>query len=1013
MKFLRLLAKFLFLVIALAALLAVVSIAPILQTRVAKFALAKRPGLHGSIGALSARFGDLQIADLHLERDGAIITIPYLEAHLPLTAALWTRKIAARSLVAKGWTLDLSHGPGPAEAPTPASGVAGPERAEGSGVPAPAVAPPAQALLQVIHGILSGGKFPCDVSLDGVDLEGDVLVPSPPGNPPTKIHVAVKGDGVAAGRDSALVIDAAGEFPDTTFGSIYLTAHGHLVVAMDSPRTLNRIELKAELWSDGRSLPKDLVWSVDVAAARSTGEETYTLDLGRDSRRLASILVHVPAATGRLMGTWKIDLRDSDLALFLANRPLPSVAASGEGDFDTDAALTRVHALGRLNLVTSRWSALAPSLDFLGAVTLDTRFDLAHSGQFLRVDRLSVSVAGPGRAAVVQSLQPFDLDERTGHPTLTDPRNDWLEVSIGEFPLTGLPDLPGGFNFTGGKAKGDFVARTANGGYALRSKTPVTASDVAVQRAGKVVGRGLDLSLSLLADYTSSGWQVECKPLTVGSAGQRLATFETKATCPAKADQPTVIAGTWNADLKALAAQSAIPGTGWITARSASGDFSASVGTWTSLEGKLTVVGPAADQTISTTYQAGIGADLAVAFHAPIKITVGSSASEISADGTWTSEKAGDRIEARLAGANVALEHLQLLVAPLAAIGGSSLAAVTSPGAGGRDRVPFWGDWVGSVTLGFDRLRAGDQDLNGVRGRLEIDHGSVRLKDGMWELANHSLAQAEGSVSFEPAAALPYGLKVTATLGEVDATPLFGEPTSGPDPVFKGRFSVATTLTGSGINFDDLVGRIDREYRLTSKNGIVRLLKTSVAETIPEPSAPVSDALDTAGSVVGTIFGRPRGTTRARENHVSKNTEAVLDFTILISEIGYDQMTIVANQGSDHTIHLREIAMTGREVNATGTGQIGFTQGRALFAEPLSVELQLGVRGKLVELLTTAGLLSSRKDEKGYTLLNQSVHFGGTLQHLDLTQWHDLLAKAATPKPDEKKKEGTPPAVKK
>ena len=40
---------------------------------------------------------------------------------------------------------------------------------------------------------------------------------------------------------------------------------------------------------------------------------------------------------------------------------------------------------------------------------------------------------------------------------------------------------------------------------------------------------------------------------------QRLATIEAKATWPAKADQPTVIAGTWNADLKALAAQSAIP----------------------------------------------------------------------------------------------------------------------------------------------------------------------------------------------------------------------------------------------------------------------------------------------------------------------------------------------------------------------------------------------------------------------------------------------------------------------
>ena len=45
--------------------------------------------------------------------------------------------------------------------------------------------------------------------------------------------------------------------------------------------------------------------------------------------------------------------------------------------------------------------------------------------------------------------------------------------------------------------------------------------------------------------------------------------------------------------------------------------------------------------------------------------------------------------------------------------------------------------------------------------------------------------------------------------------------------------------------------------------------------------------------------------------------------------------------------------------------------------------------------------------------LNQPVHFGGTLQHLDESQWHDLLAKAAAPKPDAKEKDGATTAGKK
>jgi hypothetical protein len=1015
-KFLRLLAKFLLLAVALAALLALVSIAPVLQTWVAQMVLNRPSGLHGSLGALSARFGKVQIADLHLEYDGAVFTIPYFEARLPLTPAVLNRAVKIRSLVAKGWTLDLSHSPDRAEASAQVD--AAPEGGAGAGgVPQAAVAP-AQLWLHAFREILRGAKFPYDLSLDAVDLEGDVLVASPPGNPPAKVHVIVKGAGVAAGREGDWAIDARGEFRETKFGTVELATHGRLAVTMDSPRTLQRVELKGDLSAEGRSLPPDLAWLIDVAAARGAGEETYTLDLSRDNRRLATVRMRVPATTGRLTGTWKIDVRDSDLAPFVPDRRLPAVSASGEGEFDADMALARVHAPGRLNIVAGRLGALASPLDFLGTVTMDTRFDLVHSGQTIRVERLNVAVAGPGRTAVVQSLQPFECDERTGHLIVADSRNDWLEVSVGAFPLTGLPGLPGGITFVGGQAKGAFIVRVTDGGWAFRSKIPVVASDVAVQHGGKMVGRGLDLSLSFLADRTSGGWQLESKPLTIGSAGQRWATIEAKTTWPAKADQPTKITGTWNADLVALAAQSAIPGTGWITARSASGEFSASVGAWTNLEGKLVAVGPEADQTVSASFQANIGADLSVGFHVPVKITLGSSGSEVSADGTWAREKAGDRIEVRLTSTNVALEHLQQLAAPLAALGGSPLIAGAAAGnggwpksAGGKDQIPFWGDWNGSVTVGFDRLRAGDRDFNDARGIFDLDHGSLRLRDGLWELPDHSLAKAEGSISFDPAAAIPYGLKATAELGEVDAAPLFGDPPAGHDPVFKGRFSVATTLTGNGINLDDLAGRMNHEYRLAGKNGIIRLLKTSVAETIPQPAAPVSDAMDSAGAVVGSIFGIKRNEIKSRENHVSKNTEAVIDFTYLIAEIGYDQITITANQGPDQTIHLREIAMTGREVRATGSGQIAYVKGWSFPVEPLSVDLQLSVSGKLTGLLATAGLLSDRKDEKGYTLLNQTVHIGGTMQHLDESQWHDLLARAAAPKPDAKEKNDVAAAI--
>jgi len=91
--------------------------------------------------------------------------------------------------------------------------------------------------------------------------------------------------------------------------------------------------------------------------------------------------------------------------------------------------------------------------------------------------------------------------------------------------------------------------------------------------------------------------------------------------------------------------------------------------------------------------------------------------------------------------------------------------------------------------------------------------------------------------------------------------------------------------------------------------------------------------------------------------------------------------------------------MTAPDERLTGKGQIGYAKGLALRDQAISLDLQVWVRGKLAELLATAGLLSAQKDAAGYCLLGESVHLGGTLGNIDVTRWHDLLAKAANRKP--------------
>ena len=102
MKFIRPLLACLVLALVLAAIFLAAAFSPDVQTWIAQKALAGQPGLHASLGSLSAGLARTDVTDLHLEIDGAVLTLPSLQARLPLTTAVWKRKVLVGSLVAKG-----------------------------------------------------------------------------------------------------------------------------------------------------------------------------------------------------------------------------------------------------------------------------------------------------------------------------------------------------------------------------------------------------------------------------------------------------------------------------------------------------------------------------------------------------------------------------------------------------------------------------------------------------------------------------------------------------------------------------------------------------------------------------------------------------------------------------------------------------------------------------------------------------------------------------------------------
>jgi hypothetical protein len=999
LKFFRLLLTILVWTIVVAVILAALAFVPNVQTWVAQAALDQQAGVKASVGSVSLGIGELEVEDLRIEADGAVLTLPSLQADFPVLAAGWNRRLSIRKLVAKGWKLDLSHFRPAPEGPSADSASGG---ESGAGAPATTPAAVTANATRIFRDLIHRWELPCDGSLDGVELNGEVDCLAPD-QKPGRLTLTLKGGGLSAGHDGAFTLDASAEVVDSQQAINGLTIDGHLIASMATPRLISRVAVKADVVLSGEALPSNLLLAADFAVARGAHGRTYSLDLSRGGHHLASILAQSLPASGRFAGTWAVDLRDSDAALFVPDHPLPSVVGAGQGRFETDSAFRQMRASGRLHAVAGHLDTLAAALGRLGTLTLDTDFDLTREGTTVRVDRLSVAVAGDRPAASFRMLQPFDWDRQGGSVKLSDPNADWLAASIQALPLAWLPDLPGGLVFSGGDVAGECLIRSAGDGFAIRAKTPLTAAGVSVQRSGRVLGSGLDLSLALAADGNRDSWRAQGTPLIFAARGRRFASLDFKASGAPATDPAVAVSGKWTADLDAIAAHPENIGVRRLPGRSASGAFTATFGPAPKGEGTLSVVGHTPGSALTATFNAEADASGMITLKIPLQLALGATTADLTAEGTWAQEAEGPHFDVELTGKHASLGQLRVLAGPLLAVSGGTWPAAGATGpdhpAGPRDLFPFWGHWTGRLTVGFERFTLQGRDFNEVGGSLDFDRGSLRLIGARGNLTNHSVASLAGTIAFDPAAPRPYRLKATASLTQVEASAWFGPPHRGDDPILEGHFAIDGTLTSDGANPGDLASRLEEEVHVKSPSAILRLLKTNIGEAIPEVATPVSDTLGKVGSVVGSFLGRKAEPGDVKENPISPSAQAVLDFIDQVSEFGCDEVSATIVREPDHSLRILDLAAVAPEEHLTGSGEITFAPGKPVAAQPLSLDLRFGARGQPAKLLQKAGLLSAAQDKLGYSLLNQPVHFGGTLAQIDGREWHDLLAKAATQKP--------------
>jgi hypothetical protein len=284
------------------------------------------------------------------------------------------------------------------------------------------------------------------------------------------------------------------------------------------------------------------------------------------------------------------------------------------------------------------------------------------------------------------------------------------------------------------------------------------------------------------------------------------------------------------------------------------------------------------------------------------------------------------------------------------------------------------------VSVRFKELALPRIDLRDLRGAIVVEPASLHIESATASVGDGSAARLDGELKFTQGARQPYSFWASVAVDNIDSAPLFRAMDPDRPPVIEGRFDLTSHLSGVGGGPGDLFDRAQGYCKLSSKDGRCRVFRTDMTEAIRQAPSKLEGALDT----VSSLFGKK----------LDKIGEALVESATGLSEIHYDQMNISAERGPDLNILITEFALIAPEQRVTGTGRITYVEGVPIRAQPLSVDLDLGVRGRLGKFLAIVGMLKEGQDELGYTKLYQPVHLGGTLERIDQSQWREMLIQA-------------------
>lgn len=931
---------------------------PGFQTWVARRYLAAHPEYGASVGGVRARPGRLELSYVQILRDGYTVAVPALEVDLPLLAAARGNLVISR-LVAKGLTIDLTRVAGAPAGPS-----------------APVFGP----------NVLGRIRLPVDLTLDGVNLEGEVVFPASPGEPPVRTRLTVSGGQIGAGRTGRLDFSVAAALPrDAAVSAVEFT--GRAAVTMPSPREFSSVEVNLNASARGPRLPQGATLAAALTATRANSGEDYSIALESGGRRVANLRALQPAGSVPLRGAWSLNLADADVSPFTLGRTLPEFRVTGGGRLEADPAGATVAFDGQAEVSVNRLGAVDPRLAPVGALSFSGTFDVRRSPAGWEVRRLALELAGADPVLALRALQPFEFNPAGSLLKVTDRDRDLVAVEVRGLPLSWAQlGLPEGMGVAGGDLRGAIAIAARNNSFSLRTTTPLTASAVTMTQGGARRLGPTDLSLRLSGEYSVQGWTLDVHDLSARAGGTVGLAFTGNIGRLAGAGQPLKLKGTVTSDLSGLLSQLGLAGTTRLAAGKATGDFVAILGGRRDLEVHLAVTDlaglPGTTREILPVFGVDLRANWEGDGRMELRLQVpferGGRKSDLNLNGFASIGPKSLGLDAKVVSDLFAAEDAQLLFALARPAGPSPSAPPSVSG-------PFWGGLTGRVGLEFRRVMYGaGQELQDASGTLRFEPASVRLDDGHAVMSRSGEVKLGVGLTYDVRAAEPYALSADVAVAELDSAAWLLALNPGHSPAVEGRFSATGQLAGTARVPADLLDRVQGRLEMVSKGGTSRLLRTTVSDQIQGAST-FTSVIARTGSLLGS----------ERLENAANRSQYVAEVAKAFNEFKFDQMVLHLARGPELNLKLDEFSLISQELRLTGAGEVRHAEGLPWLRQALSLKLQLLAQGQTGRLLGRAGLLGEKVDALGFSQFLVPFTLEGTLGEPSANDLATALLKAA------------------